>query len=216
MVRLAELIYCTVYPAIPLMFLYSTYTDEQLFQLLQSGDQKVFEVIYERYHKQVYAYLLGFVKDNTLAEDLTHEVFMKIWDIRGQVELHTSFSSYLFRICHNKAINALEKIAADMKLRNKVLLHLQSLSSAHVQDAGKLKEYDQLLENALETLPPQRRKVFQLCREEGKTYDETASQLGISRNTVKEHMVKAQKALRSFLDEKGEIAFLLLVIANYF
>lgn len=198
------------------MLLYSTYTDEQLFQLLQSGDQKVFEAIYERYHKPVYAYLLGFVKDNALAEDLTHEVFMKIWDIRGQVTLHTSFSSYLFRICHNKAINTLEKIASDNKLRNRVMLHLQTISSPEIQDAGKLKEYDQLLENALESLPPQRRKVFQLCREEGKTYDETASQLGISRNTVKEHMVKAQKALRSFLDEKGEIAFLLLVIANYF
>lgn len=198
------------------MLLYSTYTDEQLFQLLQSGDQKVFEEIYTRYHKSVYAYLLGFVKDNSLAEDLTHEVFMKIWDIRNQVTLHTSFSSYLFRICHNKAINTLEKIASDNKLRNRVMLHLQTLSSSEIQETGKLKEYDQLLESALESLPPQRRKVFQLCREEGKTYDETASQLGISRNTVKEHMVKAQKALRSFLDEKGEIAFLLLVIANYF
>ncbi|MGN6416540.1 MAG: RNA polymerase sigma factor [Pseudobacter sp.] len=187
-----------------------------MFQLLQSGDQKVFEEIYNRYHKPVYAYLLGFVKDNSLAEDLTHEVFMKIWDIRNQVTLHTSFSSYLFRICHNKAINTLEKIASDNKLRNRVMLHLQTLSSSEIQDAGKLKEYDRLLETALESLPPQRRKVFQLCREEGKTYDETASQLGISRNTVKEHMVKAQKALRSFLDEKGEIAFLLLVIANYF
>lgn len=173
-------------------------------------------MLYDRYHKQVYAYLLGFVKDNALAEDLTHEVFIKIWDIRGQVQLHTSFSSYLFRICHNKAVNTLGKIASDNKLRDKVLQHLQVLSSPEVQQAGKLKEYDQLLENALETLPPQRRKVFQLCREEGKTYDETASQLGISRNTVKEHMVKAQKALRSFLDEKGEIAFLLLAIANYF
>ncbi len=58
--------------------------------------------------------------------------------------------------------------------------------------------------------------MFILCREEGKTYDETAAQLGISRNTVKEHMVKAQKALRAFLDEKGEIAFLLMLMANYF
>ncbi len=194
---------------------YGTYSDEQLFQLLQSEGEKVFAVIYERYHKQVYAYLLGFVKDNTLAEDLTHEVFMKIWDIRAQVQLHASFSSYLFRICHNKAVNALEKIASDNKLRNRVMLHLQTLSAHDVQHNRNLQQYEQLLENALDILPPQRRKVFQLCREEGKTYDETAAQLGISRNTVKEHMVKAQKALRSFLDEKGEIAFFLLVLANF-
>jgi len=194
----------------------STYTDEQLFQLLQSGDEKVFELIYERYHRSVYAYLLGFLKDTTLAEDLTHEVFIKIWHIRGQVQLHTSFSAYLFRICHNKAINTLEKIAVDNRLRSRVIHHLQTLASSQIQDAVVQKEYDRLLENALETLPPQRRKVFQLCREEGKTYDETAAALGISRNTVKEHMVKAQKALRSFLDDKGEIAFLLMMIANYF
>lgn len=196
------------------MLQFSTYTDEQLVQLLQSGDQRVFEEIYERYHKRVYAYLAGFVKDNSLAEDLTHEVFMKIWDMRTQIQVHTSFSSYLFRICHNKAINALEKIAVDNKLRNRVIQHLQAIASTQIQDAGALKEYDQLLENALETLPPQRRKVFLLCREEGKTYDETAALLGISRNTVKEHMVKAQKTLRSFLDEKGDLAFMLLLVLD--
>ncbi|QEC42907.1 RNA polymerase sigma factor [Pseudobacter ginsenosidimutans] len=196
------------------MLHYSTYTDEQLVGLLQSGDQRVFEEIYERYHKPVYAYLTGFLKDNSLAEDLTHEVFMKIWDMRAQVQVHTSFSSYLFRICHNKAINALEKIAVDNKLRNRVIQHLQAISSTQIQDTGALKEYDQLLENALESLPPQRRKVFRLCREEGKTYDETAALLGISRNTVKEHMVKAQKALRSFLDDKGDLAFLLVLILD--
>lgn len=194
----------------------STYTDEQLLQLLQSGDEKGFKGIYDRYHKSVYAYLIGFLKDATLAEDLTHEVFMKIWAIREQIQLRSSFSAYLFRICHNKAINTLEKIAVDNKLRNRVLSHLQTVVSPEVQESAALKEYEQLLENALGILPPQRRKVFQLCREEGKTYDETAAQLGISRNTVKEHMVKAQKALRSFLDEKGEIAFLLLVMANMF
>ncbi len=121
------------------MFQYSTYADEQLFKLLQSGNEKVFEEIYERYHKSVYAYLLGFLKDNALAEDLTHEVFMKIWNMRGQIELHTSFSSYLFRICHNKAINTLEKIAVDNKLRNQVLHHLQTFSSFHDQDTRALK-----------------------------------------------------------------------------
>ncbi|WEK33824.1 MAG: RNA polymerase sigma-70 factor [Candidatus Pseudobacter hemicellulosilyticus] len=196
------------------MLPYSTYSDEQLFETLQTEDEKAFRAIYERYHKAVYAYLLGFLKDNNLAEEMTHEVFLKIWDIRGKVSLHSSFSSYLFRICHNKAINALEKIAADNRLRQRVLQHLQDLSSAHIQDTNLLQEYDQLLENALDTLPPQRRKVFQLCREEGKSYDETAAQLGISRNTVKEHMVKAQKALRSFLDEQGEIAFLLLIMIH--
>jgi RNA polymerase sigma-70 factor (ECF subfamily) len=195
---------------------YAKYSDEQLFQLLQSGGEKVFEEIYHRYHKPVYAYLLGFLKDGAMAEDLTHEIFMKIWDIRGQVQLHTSFSSYLFRICHNRAINALQKIAADNRLRDKVLHHLQALNSTQTPQVGSLKEYDLLLENALESLPPQRRKVFQLCREEGKTYDETAAQLGISRNTVKEHMVKAQKALRNFLDEKGEIAFLAMILPNLF
>lgn len=196
------------------MLLYSTYNDEQLLELLQNADEKAFEAIYERYHKSVYAYLAGFVKDTALAEDLTHEVFIKVWDIRGRLQLHSSFSSYLFRICHNKAINALQKIAVDNRLRYGVLYHLQTLSALHTQDAAALKEYDQLLEDALDTLPPQRRKVFLLCREEGKTYDETAAELGISRNTVKEHMVKAQKALRTFLGEKGEIAFMLLLIAN--
>lgn len=195
---------------------YSQYSDEQLFQLLQDGGEKVFEIIYERYHKPVYAYLMGFLKDGTMVEELTHEVFMKIWEIRGQVQLHTSFSSYLFRICHNKAINALQKIAVDNKLRDRVLLHLQAQSSPEIPASGSLEEYDRLLEDALESLPPQRRKVFLLCREEGKTYDETAAQLGISRNTVKEHMVKAQKALRNFLDEKGEMAFILILLTDLF
>ncbi|HRQ51578.1 MAG TPA: sigma factor, partial [Agriterribacter sp.] len=80
------------------------HTEARLLHELKSGSEAAFTHIYDRYHRGIYAYLVGFVKLPQLAEDLVHEVFMKIWEARERMEVTTSLSAYLYRISHNKAI----------------------------------------------------------------------------------------------------------------
>src|SRR6185312_12229832 len=86
-----------------------------------------FTALYNRYHTGIYNYLLAFVKIPSLAEDLTQEVFLKIWEARKRLKIHTSFAPYIYCISRNTAIDFMKKIAADRELRNEIILHKQSL-----------------------------------------------------------------------------------------
>ncbi|MEP7375144.1 MAG: RNA polymerase sigma-70 factor [Chitinophagaceae bacterium] len=191
---------------------YSTYTDEQLLLLLAGSDQEAFTGLYNRYHTGIYNYQLAFVKIPSIAEDLTQEVFLKIWEARSRLKIHTSFASYLFRISRNTAIDFMKKIAADRELRNEIILHQQSFFAGSGNNQLQAKEYNHLYKQAVDSLSQQRRTVFLLCREEGKTYQEVAGLLGISRHTVKEHMTKSLHSLRNFLSEKTESVLLLAIL----
>src|SRR6266516_7557561 len=95
---------------------YKDYADSSLLELLSSGDQAAFEALYNRYHGGIYNYLLKFTKSAALAEDLVHDVFLKIWDIREQLKISSSFSSYLYRAARNTSIDPLNQMPLHHKL----------------------------------------------------------------------------------------------------
>lgn len=179
--------------------------DRQLISHIRDTEEEAFSAVYNRYHKSVYAYVLSLVKIPEIAEDLVQEVFMKLWLIRKKLTILSSFESYMFRIAHNMAVDFIKRAAVDRELRNKILIHIKFVSQPQESSSEYIKKHDALLDEALASLPPQRRKVFDLCRQGQKSYKEVGQVLGISRNTVKEHMVKAMQSLRSFLREKGDI-----------
>lgn len=178
---------------------------------MAGGDRSAFASIYQRYNAGIYQYVLRFVKLPDLAEDLVHDVFLKVWDSRQRINPDLSFSGYLYRIARNHVYKTVQQIAVDRKLRNRVLRELDTAQpgEASLQTA----EYERLYGMALSNLPQQRRNVFRLCREEGKTYEETAAILGISRNAVKKHMVLSMRAIHEFMLRNGDVSLVLLLLA---
>lgn len=182
-----------------------------LLKKLQQGDAEAYITLYNQYYPSLYTYILHFVNVPEFAEDALQEVFIKIWEIRERINPALSFSGYLYRITRNHVFKSIKKITADEALRLQVMQELQR----QTEDADtKLiwKEYEALLHKAIRQLPPQRQKIFRLCREESKTYEEVALELGISRNTVKEHMVLAMKSIRFFFytNNDGLLPFLFI------
>ncbi|WP_205510198.1 RNA polymerase sigma factor [Longitalea arenae] len=174
-----------------------------MIQRLQKGDSDAFLELYNHYHPALYHYVLRFVKSPAITEDLLQDVFLKIWEIRSRIDPSLSFKAYLYRICRNSVFKRLKKIAVDENLRMQVMQQFtQSVADADLKLLWQ--QYEEILQAAINRLPPQRQKVFRRCREEGKSYDEVANELGISRNTVKEHMVLAMKLIREHLDEYGD------------
>ena len=180
---------------------------------IRDTEEQAFSAAYNRYHRSVYAYVLSLVKIPEVAEDVVHEVFIKLWLIRKELTIHSSLEGYIHRIAHNMAVDVIKRAAIDRELRNKILIHIQFVSQPLESSSEYIKRHDALLDEALASLPPQRRKVFDLCRQGQKSYKEVGQELGISRNTVKEHMVKAMQSLRSFLREKGGIFLALTTLA---
>jgi len=185
--------------------------ENELILRLQKNDREAFMVLYDRYHVLIYQWVLKLVKVPHLAEDLVQEVFLKIWKIREHINPQQSFPAFLYRISRNMAFNTIKKIASEEKLQAQVMTELRN-NCESAENKLLWQQYEEILRNAVEQLPKQRQKVFKLCRTEGKTYEEVAQELGISRNTVKEHMVLAVKNIKEYFYRYGDISFLLFLI----
>ncbi|TDX00288.1 RNA polymerase sigma factor [Dinghuibacter silviterrae] len=186
-------------------------SESELLQKMVLGDRSAYAAIYQRYHAGIYHYILRFVKLPDLAEDLVHDVFLKIWEVRERIDPSGAFGGYLYRIARNHVYKTIQRIAADRVLRARVLRHLGE--EPPLEWIGQNKEYERLFGQALSLLPQQRRNVFRLCREEGKTYEETAAILGISRNAVKKHMILSMRSIHDFMLRNGDVTLVLLLLA---
>lgn len=189
-----------------------TYNEHRLLQALQQGQPHAFLELYNVYHPALYQYVLRFVKSPAIAQDVLQDVFLKIWEIRERINPDLSFKAYLYRISRNSVFKLMKQMAGDESLRLRVLQQFgESVADADLKLCWQ--QYEGILQAAITRLPPQRQKVFRLCREEGKSYEEVATELNISRHTVKEHMVLAMKSIKEYFDQYGNtpLGFLLLL-----
>lgn len=189
---------------------------EALVRRMIQGDESAFTRIYRHYHPSLYVYILRFCKIPSLAEDLVHDVFLKIWEIRARINPALSFQGYLYRIARNHVFKTIQQIATDETLRAQLFHQLENAGATLPEDAVASKEYERLFREALEQMPPQRLKVFRLCRQEGRSYEEAAGMLGISRNAVKKHMVLSMRFIYDYVHRYGDIMLAVYVIRKIF
>lgn len=172
-----------------------TGSDDEVVNAIRSGGEKAFESLYRLYYPVIYHFVLGYVHAVPLAEDITQEVFMKIWRNRERLADVRSLKSYLYTTARNHTINSL-KAAFRSKAGTIEILTPFLIQRNNTEDELVQKEYRQFLRNILDTLPTRTREVFILCREEGKSYEEAASTLGVSKNAIKNHMVFSMKVFK--------------------
>ncbi|PWG80625.1 RNA polymerase sigma factor [Pararcticibacter amylolyticus] len=186
--------------------------DAIIFARLKNGDKDAYLAIYNRYHSPVYYFILKYVKIPDLAEDILHDTFLKLWEVRTKIRPEIAGIGYLYRISRNLVFKMMKRISTDGELRKHVIEAISDLAVQITGDQVEWKEYSGLLEDAISLLPPQRQRVFKLCRLEGKTYEETAKLLGLSKNTVKEHMVLAVKFIKEYFYKNADIILGLLLL----
>lgn len=181
--------------------------NESLFiTQLSKGDGLAFEKIYDHYYDRIHLFVLKFVKSSQLAEDLTQEIFIKIWEDRSQLNEKESFRAWLFVIARNHTLNFLKKASRELVGVGEIVRNYQYQGNP-VEEQLLEKEYLKKVQEVLDSLPERTREVFRLCREEDKSYDEVTEILGISRNAVKKHMVRSNKVFKENFKDKLKIAF---------
>jgi RNA polymerase sigma-70 factor (family 1) len=183
-----------------------------LLERLREGDQQAFESIYQHYIDPIYRRLLYLIKSEELAEELAQDIFMRIWDKRAGIDLEKSFRSYIYSIAQNLVVDFYRRSALDRKLQQ----HLINTATAYYNpiDLHYHAEADrQLLSNAIQSLPEQRRKVYSLVKLEGKSYEEVSEILGISCSTIRDHIVKGNKAIKLHLNTSQLTMVVLLASA---
>lgn len=188
--------------------------ESDILQLLQKGNIDAYVQLYNRYHGQLYSYILQFVKVPSVAEDILQDVFLKIWELHAGIKPELNFKAYLYKISRNKVFKHFQQLGNNQQMRIQLLYHLPKyISDSDLQLAWQ--QYEQLLHNAITQLPPQRQKIFKLCREENMTYAQVSQQLGISTNTVKEHMVLAMKSIKEQLGRNEQNIFAVASLLLY-
>ena len=189
------------------------YTEKELLDRLQQDDESAFTALYHLYSQRLYANLLKLVKSTAIAEELLQDIFVLIWEKRHTIEINSSFRAWLFRIGENKVYDFFRKLKRDEQLHTYVRA-MASLEYTHIEESILSRENNLLLHAAIGKLPPQRRQVFQLCKLQGKSYQEVSALLGISTSTINDHIVKATRSIRQFIDDHrtthGALALLLL------
>ncbi|RFS20688.1 RNA polymerase sigma-70 factor [Chitinophaga silvatica] len=168
-----------------------------------------FNELFLSYKDKVYGFILLMVKDAVHAEELTQEVFLKLWLCRDTLQDVVNLQGYIFTIAKHKTLNHLRKVAYNEQLLKELSVHMKPVVN-DVEETVIAKEYVQLLNDGLAQLSVQQRKIYEMSRQGGLTHDQIAAQLNISRNTVKNHLVKSLAFLRQYLLEHTTHASIIL------
>lgn len=157
-----------------------------------------FDQIYNLYAIKVFNFAKRYLHSDQDAQEIVQDVFLKLWETRTKLDLNQSFNGYLFRITKNAALNKIRKRVGEPDTYLSVRDDISSLNLTE-QDV-LLDEMKDLLETAIDGLPPKRQEIFRLSRHECLSNKEIAERLDISINTVEGQMRKAIKYLRSYVE----------------
>lgn len=188
-------------------------TETDIIRLLRKGDESVFESIFKSHYKALHAYAYTIIRDDDEAEEIVQSMFLKLWEKKEKIELHTSLKAYLYRGIHNDCMNLFKHEKVKLKYQNQSVYAMKNETN-NASDEVQLNELEERLHKALNQLPEGCRVIFQLSRFEELKYQEIADRLKISIKTVENQMGKALRLLRMELAEFLTIIVVLLI--NFF
>ncbi len=170
-----------------------------LLKLIREGDPRAFEQAFRTYYEGLCRFAIGFLGNREEAEETVQDTFYKFWSRREEIEISVSLRAYLYGAVRNACLNKIKHLQVRSQYQ-KQMLEAESASefSSSTLEASELQS---MIEGAVRELPPERRKIFLMSRNEGLKYQEIADQLGISIKTVEAQMGKALKYLREVLRE---------------
>lgn len=190
----------------------SSNDEKELLQLVASGDERAFRVLFNLYHHHLGNYIFHITKSQELTQEAVQDVFVKIWTNRASLAEINNFKAYLFVISKNHALNCLKKIASEKALTTHLDLWNYDVQS---EEADIDKERYTLVDQAIDQLPKQQKIVYLLSRHERLQYSEIANRLSISPKTVKKYLQISNESIISYI-RKNLIIRALFLIFNYF
>ncbi len=190
------------------------YNEKELLAALRQGDQSAFTRLYQHHSLALYYNILSLVKDEHSAEELVQDVFFKIWKMRSSMDIEKNFKAYLFVTGRNRVFDFFRQVTRDHELYARVKA-IASENYEHIEQSLFARENADLLRKAIATLPPQRRRAFELCKIEGLSYRQASEEMGVSLSTLKDHMVNALNTIRLYVSKNIEVAGILVFLLSF-
>lgn len=182
----------------------NTNEDSLLVKQLAKGNEAAFKVLYDKYYNDIYAFSISLLKSSSKAEGVLQEVFLNCWLKRKNMNPKLSFKSYIFTCTKNAALNILKKEARENALKSSIFNQAVFFKN-DTEDTLVNTEYETLRQQAIESLPPKRKLIFQMSRRDGKSYEDISKELDLSISTVKNQMSKALKSIKTYLHVHSDL-----------
>ena len=176
-----------------------TSSDETLIERIAAGNKLAMQALFARHRTYVYRWLLRFVSNETLAEDLLSEVFLDVWRQAGRFECRSSVSTWLMSIARHKALSARRRRTEGVELDEEIEATIADPAN-DPEVALQEKDRGELLRRALIRLSPEHRQVIDLVYYHEKSVDEIAHILDVPSAIVKTRMFYARKKLAELVN----------------
>lgn len=182
-----------------------------LIERIIRGDHTAFDRVYNMYAGRLYAFAIQYCKNESDAEDIVQETFIRLWLGRATIKNRDSLKSLLFTVAHNRLVNA-------YKLRLNSPLYEDYVQAQHVAvgaDGDRHMEYtefERMVRRELNLLSPTQQSVIMMSRFEQMSNSEIAQALGLSMQTVKNSLSTGLKILREKINNNGIISLIPMVL----
>ena len=189
---------------------YKKLTDQEVVTRAREGRETAFRELIGRYERPVFSLIYRLVRDRERAEDLSQDTFIKVLNALDRYDPSYKFSSWIFKIAHNTALDHLRKKEPET-LSLDGSPHAESAAEADAsaisvssddpspEDYAANRELAGVLEEAVGKLRPEYRTAIVLCHMEGRPYEEIAEIMDVPLGTVKTYIHRARHELRDLL-----------------
>ncbi len=171
---------------------------------IRVGDESAFEELFHAYYDALCAFAVGFVASPHVAEELVHDVLLRIWERREQWEVREELRCYLYRAVRNRALNALKRAQVAARWQEAAALDSSiagiGQAPAHADEVARTHDLVSALDRALQQLPERQRQAYLLRWQHELPYSAIASIMGVAEKTVESTLTRATKGLRKALD----------------
>ena len=161
------------------------------------------------YRAKVYRFILQFVKNHALAEDLTQDIMLKIWRKYEKLAALEDVDNYILKMAKNHVIDHFKKLVREKAYQEEIWHRIQK-SANTVESKLAEKDMNAHLEAVIRSLPLRQREVYMLSKREGLSLHEIASALGITARTARNHLDRALKTIRDKMNTDTLLFWILL------
>lgn len=186
---------------------------EELLVHVAHGDEKSFATLFHCYRNKIYSVAYRLTQSTFLAEEVVQDIFLKLWLKRDTLTEIKDFENYLFIMARNHVFSAIKRSVRQQSLVDELILEMPSSENSTYNKIIS-QEYEQILQQAVDLLPPQQKQIYLLSKEQELKREEIAKLLHISSETVKTHLSRALRHIRAYSVSKLEIqiSFLLFFL----
>ena len=185
-----------------------TLTDGDLITHAIGGRERGFEELVRRYQRPIASYVYRMLSDYEASLDVTQEVFIKVYNSLERYSCDYKFSTWLYRIAHNAAIDHLRRnsvTAQSIETENgdgSYQLQIES-SDPNPEQIRQRSEWRTEIDAVVKRLPTAYRELITLRHSRDLSYDEIAEVTGLPLGTVKNRLFRAREMMRGLLVERG-------------